>query len=116
MMTYLKRFTALAALLALAVLPSGCVSLNVTVPLAEHASSTVTGGVQLFSTDNVPFEYKEIAYHTFHGECHSNDATTRFCREAKAMGGDAVLSFRCRPGSCERHYVAEGIVVKVTKP
>jgi hypothetical protein len=96
---------------------AGCIT-TATVPLDRFTPPTTSGGVRLLSGPNVPFEYEEIAYHYRHiGEAHDiNDAIARFCQEAKAMSGDAVVNFRIGLDGGRVHYILEGVVVKIKKP
>lgn len=104
-----------AALLIVAGL-SACVSRG-TVDLGHHGSSSSNAGVKIYGTDNVPFEYEEIAFH-FRAYQSSNvgAATAHFCREVKQLDADAILNFRISPSPWRDDLRVEGVAVRIKRP
>jgi len=84
------------AVWSLALLLSGCVSAQRAVPLAGRTPS-YCGNIKLYGTDNVPFEYEEIAslahgYDAFWFPL--DDCLRQFAAQAQGLGADAVLNFK----------------------
>jgi len=84
------------AALSLATIVSGCVYAQRSFPLAGRTPS-YCGNIKIYGTDNVPFEYEEIAslahgYDTFWFT--PDDCLRQFAAQAQGLGADAVLNFK----------------------
>lgn len=94
----LKICFRLATVLLFAALFSGCVSVY-NVGMADK-TPTAMGKIRLYSTDNVPFVYEELAFLSVRvdgspGSPPAQDYVLElFQREAAKSGADAVVNFK----------------------
>ena len=94
---------------------SGCASVERVVPLGAKTPS-VFGNVKLYGTDNVPFEYEEIAavsqtYSAF--DYGYEDCLKLFAARVQQLGADAVLNFKVDQDETPKGFL---LVVTVISP
>ena len=120
-------FCAITFAVITAVFLAGCV-----VPCTIYTDSRTPpsfGTVKLYGTDNVPFEYREIAVHTVYiNTSDQQEAVRIFAEQVRALDADAVLGFRMTPLLWQisffgfniiddmSQYVLSGTVVKIKRP
>ena len=100
------------AVCGLAVVLSGC-AVQHTVPLATR-TPTSFGNIKLYGTDNVPFEYEELASlsQAYDMDPYTEEESLRlFAAKAQEVGADAILNFRMEslPGTGGFFFVASAI-------
>jgi hypothetical protein len=121
-----------AILLLAMALVSGCATQRA-VPLGVRTPA-VCGNVKLYGTDNVPFEYEEIAClaQSYDMTVHDLDECLRlFAAKAQELGADAVLGFRMQNesgtggflgvtwstiGDSTSYLHLTGVAVKIKRP
>jgi len=85
-----SRIVNTVLVLGLLVIVCGCGTMTV-VPLGSR-TPTSCGRVQLYATDNVPFEFEELGFISLNNQERSQDVClSQFCDQALELGADAVL-------------------------
>lgn len=121
-----RRVNGFLAAVVMVCLLTGCISVQ-TVSLAQRTPAAC-GGVKLYGTANVPFEYEEIGTVAIvHAGGTQEEWLREFTAEAQRLGADAVLNFMLEPvyhsggfmlvvPHTDNTVVVKGVAVKVKRP
>lgn len=124
---YTKRLPVMAVLLMVSLCMGGCMT-QCLVPVGARTPA-YCGNVKLYGTDNVPFEYEEIAVLAHGYDLHHStveEAVQAFVAEAQKVGADAVVSFKMEITAHSGGFVVvvptpetlslSGVAVKIKRP
>lgn len=122
-----KRIAVIACVLGASLCLTGCMN-QCLVPVASRTPD-YCGNVKLYGTDNVPFEYEELAvlsqgYNL--GAFTPEQAVQMFVADAQKVGADAIVSFKMEISSqaggfwlvinVPKHLSLSGVAVKIKRP
>lgn len=125
----IRRVSGFLAGVLMVCLLSGCAG-TLSSKLATGAAAKANYDIQIYATDNVPFEYTELGIvrgMSWVDLGHPTEATymDAVVKEAKSMGADAIINFHLSSTYNSGGFVlvvwaniveAQGVAVKIKRP